>query len=124
MRISKQRILKILNSKKQTVKREKKRKKKEKANNISSNHKKKINLRRKTIKLKQKGGAEATITTEQAIAEATITTEQAIAAAETALKNNKKRLKKLKYDYYNPKSKKSSIIDQLKSLIEQSTLND
>ena len=50
MRISKQRIFKILNSKKQTIKREKKGKKKRKANNISSNHKKKINLRRKTIK--------------------------------------------------------------------------
>ena len=44
MRISKQRILKILNSnsKKQTIKREKKGKKKRRANNISSNHKKKI----------------------------------------------------------------------------------
>ena len=57
MRISKQRIFKILNSKKQTIKREKKGKKKRKANNISSNHKKKINLRRKTIKLLHKGGA-------------------------------------------------------------------
>jgi hypothetical protein len=59
MRISKQRILKILNSnsKKQTIKREKKRKKKRRANYISSNHKKKINLRRKTLKLLHKGGA-------------------------------------------------------------------
>jgi hypothetical protein len=59
MRISKQRILKILNSnsKKQTIKREKKGKKKRRANNISSNHKKKINLRRKTLKLLHKGGA-------------------------------------------------------------------
>jgi hypothetical protein len=59
MRISKQRILKILNSnsKKQTIKREKKGKKKRRANYISSNHKKKINLRRKTLKLLHKGGA-------------------------------------------------------------------
>ena len=56
MKISKHRILKILNSNKQTVKREKKGKKKEKANN-SVNHKKKINLRRRTLKLLQKGGA-------------------------------------------------------------------